>query len=170
MINLFVKEKINTSEQKGVPAMGAAPQLGRESSLSYAAMIRYNMGVRSKPIYPRSIVTIAMNIRFSDKCVDIAAHYSKDLAKMANLLRENPSLIATLEACGLANVPGLSVDIVRLRLKNVMNYLVDNFAISRSRFYVDKLLRQASSSEYFAKSLDRSSGVIITLKYPSVLR
>lgn len=178
MISLFTKEKTNAPKKNGASTIVAAQysaaqhQASRhpndELALSYRSMVRPSMGERNKSVSLRPTVTIAMSIKFGEKCVDIAALYYKDLAKMANLLKENPSLIATLESCECSGVPGLSTDIARLRLRNVMNYLVEHFAISRSRFYVDKLLRPACSGEYFARPDERYGDVIITLKYPSV--
>lgn len=183
MISSFLKENINTSEKVGastsnigigigsVPLTEPAPHIARESSLSYIAMARHNSAMSgcNKPVSARPTVTVAISIKFHNKCVDVAAHYYKDLAKMASLLRDYPGLIAILETTGYPSSAGMPVDIARLRLRNVMDYLIDHFAIPRCRFYLDTLLRPASFSEDLAKSHECCGSVTITLKYPSLL-
>lgn len=168
MISSFTKEKINPPDKNGKATMASASHLGGESAMSYTAMGRHNLGGGSRPGGTRATVTIAMSIKFGDKCVDIGPHYYKDLAKMAGLLMENASLIAILEACTAQNLSAIPVEITKLRLRNVMNYLVDNFGISRSRFYVDKLVMPVCFNESSKVLRESCGGVTVILKYPSL--
>lgn len=167
MVSLFTKEKTSLPEKNGVSVMGSAHHLGDERSLFYAAMGHRELSERNRFIFPRTAVSIAMNIRFDCRCVNIGTDYYSDLAKMASLLKENTSLIAILEAYDSQGFSTVPVEISKMRLRNVMNYLVDNFSIPRSKFYVDKLVG-ASSHEFPAATASGWGGVSVILKYPSV--
>lgn len=169
MISSFLKEKINASSEIGKASADLArltKEFRAEGAMHQVSLSRKTLDARYLSAYSRSMVTIAMTVKFDGKSVDVGPHYAKDLAKLATLLRESSGLIATLEACKVANSPFVPVEIVRLRLRNVRNYLVDNFAISRSRFYVDQLMRPLSYNENFGKIMPSYGGVSIILKYP----
>lgn len=54
---------------------------------------------------------------------------------MANFLKAHPSVTATIEGhtANLQTTPKLAQEISQRRAQNVVNYLVDNFGIARSR-------------------------------------
>jgi outer membrane protein OmpA-like peptidoglycan-associated protein len=80
-------------------------------------------------------ITVAMQIEFDQNKADIRPQYRDDLRKVADFLNANPSVTATVEGhtANLQATPELALEISQRRAQNVVNYLVDNFGIARSR-------------------------------------
>jgi OOP family OmpA-OmpF porin len=78
-------------------------------------------------------ITMAMLIEFGPDEVAIAPRYRDELRKVANFLTANPRVTATVEGHSADASPARAQEISRLRAQNVVNYLVDNFRIPRSR-------------------------------------
>lgn len=80
-------------------------------------------------------ITMAMQIEFDQNKADIRPQYRDDLRKVADFLNANPSVTATVEGhtANLQMTPELALEISQRRAQNVVNYLVDNFGIARSR-------------------------------------
>jgi len=80
-------------------------------------------------------ITMAMQIEFDQNKADIRPQYRDDLRKVADFLNANPSVTATVEGhtANLQAAPELALEISQRRAQNVVNYLVDNFGIARSR-------------------------------------
>ncbi|MHB8717022.1 MAG: OmpA family protein [Sulfuricaulis sp.] len=86
-----------------------------------------------KPIPAR--ITMAMEMEFDLNKADIRPQYRGELRKVAIFLKANPSVTATVEGHtgNLQANPELAMEISQRRAQNVVNYLVDNFGIARSR-------------------------------------
>jgi OOP family OmpA-OmpF porin len=111
-----------------------------------------------------------MLIKFDQNKADIDPYYFPDLAKVAHFLNENLAVTVTVEGYVTTATPSASIEIARSRLQNVVNYLVDNFGVSRSRF----VLEDSSHSRLFVANVgDRGMPdhcrVKIILNYPPLV-
>jgi OOP family OmpA-OmpF porin len=80
-------------------------------------------------------VTMAMHIEFDKNKTDVRAEYANDLRKVANFLKANPTTTATIEGHtgNVQGTPELAMEISQKRAESVVDYLVDNLGIARSR-------------------------------------
>jgi OOP family OmpA-OmpF porin len=80
-------------------------------------------------------MTMALLIEFDRNEAEIRPQYRDDLRKVADFLKANPSVSATVEGHtgNLQATPALALEISQRRAQNVVNYLVDDFGIARSR-------------------------------------
>jgi len=78
---------------------------------------------------------MAMEMEFDPNKADVKPQYREELRKVANFMKAHPGVTATVEGHtgNLQATPKLAMEISQLRAQNVMNYLVDNFGIARSR-------------------------------------
>ena len=78
---------------------------------------------------------MAMEMEFDSKKDDVKPQYREELRKVANFMKAHPEVTATVEGHtgNLQATPKMAMEISRRRARNVMNYLVDNFGIARSR-------------------------------------
>lgn len=79
--------------------------------------------------------TMAMLIEFDQNKADIRPQYRDEIGKVANFMKANPSITATVEGHtgNLQGTPELAMEISQRRAQKVVDYLVDNFGIARSR-------------------------------------
>lgn len=80
-------------------------------------------------------MTMALEMEFGINNADIKPEYHDDLRKVANFLKANPAVTATVEGHtgDLQATPELALEISQRRAQNVVNYLVDNFGVARAR-------------------------------------
>jgi OOP family OmpA-OmpF porin len=80
-------------------------------------------------------MTMALEIEFDLNKPDVKPQYREELRKVANFLKANPSVTATVEGHtgNTQGTPQFSRENSQRRAQNVVNYLVDNFGIARSR-------------------------------------
>lgn len=80
-------------------------------------------------------LTMALLIEFDANSADIKPQYRNDLKEVADYLKANPAVTATVEGHtgDLQATPDMALQISQRRAQNVVNYLVENFAIDRSR-------------------------------------
>ena len=84
-------------------------------------------------------VTMAMEMEFDELKDDIDPQYFSELSKVANVMKENPSITATVEGHAGTRVgnkrvsPEQAMEVSQRRAQNVVNYLVDKEGIPRSR-------------------------------------
>src|SRR4029077_893594 len=80
-------------------------------------------------------MTMAMLIEFDRNKADIRPEDHDELRKLAKFLKANPEVTATVEGHtgNLQATPELALQISQQRAQNVVNYLVDNEGIARSR-------------------------------------
>ena len=84
-------------------------------------------------------LTMALQIEFDQNKADLKPEYNTELSKVANLMQAKPRLTATVEGhtANLQATPELAMEISRQRAQNVVNALVENFGIARSRLAVE---------------------------------
>ncbi len=79
-------------------------------------------------------VTMALEVEFDRDKADVKPEFHDEIGRLAGFLAANPSVSATVEGHAANQAtPALAQTISQLRAQNVMNYLVDNFGIARSR-------------------------------------
>ncbi len=80
-------------------------------------------------------ITMALLIEFDRNQAEVKPQYRDELRKVANFLNANPSVTATVEGHtgNLQATLELALEISQRRAQNVVNYLVENFGIARSR-------------------------------------
>ena len=78
-------------------------------------------------------ITMAMQMEFALDDASIDQRYHRELRKVADFLKANPSVTATVEGHAGNSTPSKSMEVSRLRAQNVANYLVSQFGIDRSR-------------------------------------
>jgi OOP family OmpA-OmpF porin len=80
-------------------------------------------------------LTMALEMEFAVDSADIRPQYREELRKVANYLKANPQVTATVEGHtgNLKDSRHLGMEISQRRAQNVMNYLVTEFGVPRSR-------------------------------------
>lgn len=83
----------------------------------------------------RTRVTVATIIEFDESSADIAPKYRDDLVKVAEFLKANPTVTATVEghSGNLHTTPEAAMQVSELRARSVVNYLVDKLGVPRSQ-------------------------------------
>lgn len=107
---------------------------GKRRNRRIDAVIACATDIEGLTVIPARI-TMAMLIEFDRNKADIRPEYRNELRKVANILKANPSVSATVEGHtgNLQATPELAFDISQRRAQNVVNYLADEFGIARSR-------------------------------------
>jgi OOP family OmpA-OmpF porin len=79
-------------------------------------------------------LTMAMEMEFDKSKADIKPQYADNLRRLANYLKANPSVTATVEG-HTANMATeeLAMEVSQRRAQSVVNYLVDNLGVPRSQ-------------------------------------
>jgi OOP family OmpA-OmpF porin len=114
-------------------------------------------------------ITMALMIEFDENAADIKPQYADALRELANFLKANPTLTATVEGhtANLHATPELVLAISRRRAESVVTYLVDNFGIARSRLSAEgfgQSRRVAYNTSVEGRQENRRVNVIIN--YP----
>ena len=80
-------------------------------------------------------ITMAMELEFDANSADVKPQYRQELGKVANFMKANPRVTATVEGHtgNLQASPKQAMEISQKRAQNVVNYLVTEFAVPRSR-------------------------------------
>ncbi len=80
-------------------------------------------------------ITMAMHIEFDKNKTDVRDEYANDLRKVANFLKANPTTTATVEGHtgNVQATPELTMEISQKRAESVVDYLVNNLGVARSR-------------------------------------
>ncbi|HEY3271967.1 MAG TPA: OmpA family protein [Geothrix sp.] len=118
-------------------------------------------------------LTMAMEIEFDPLKDEVTPQHRDDLRKVAKFLKANPSVTATVEG-HTGNIPATdaqAMSISKRRAQNVVNYLVDNFGIERSRLTAEgfgKTRRFAYSTTLEGQQENRRVNIIIN--YPNTTK
>jgi OOP family OmpA-OmpF porin len=122
-------------------------------------------------------ITVALDIEFDSKKDEVLPAHKEELRKVANFMKANPSVTATVEGHagqlvegqdGLVKVSAPeAMAISKRRAENVVTYLVDNFGIARSRLTAEgfgKTRRYAYSTTAEGRQENRRINILIN--YP----
>ena len=138
--HLVSTQRIAASRLKAVgygdthPLVSNSSEQGKRSNRRIGAVISCATDIEGlKPLPAR--VTMAMDMEFDARKHDVKPQYRDELRKVADYLKANPSVTATVEGHtgNLQETPKLAMQISQTRAQNVVNYLVDNFDVPRSR-------------------------------------
>jgi OmpA-OmpF porin, OOP family len=83
----------------------------------------------------RDRITMAMELEFDRNSAVVKPQYREELRKVANFLKANPKVVAAVEGHtgNLQATPKQAMEISQRRAQNVVNYLVTNFGVEKSR-------------------------------------
>ena len=114
-------------------------------------------------------VTMALEMEFDKGKADVKPQYNDELRRVANYLKANPSVTATVEGHtdDLLETGEKAMVISERRGQNVVNYLVDNFGVSRSQLGVaafGETRRAAYNTSLEGRGENRRVNIIIN--YP----
>jgi OOP family OmpA-OmpF porin len=78
---------------------------------------------------------MALEVEFDPKSDEVKPEHRDDLARVANFLKANPEVTATVEGHtgNMQKTEAGAMKMSQRRAENVVTYLVDNFGIARSR-------------------------------------
>jgi OmpA-OmpF porin, OOP family len=111
-------------------------EIGRRLNRRINAIIACATDIEGLPPVPARI-TMAMEMEFDTSQADVKPQYREELRKVANFMKANPRVTATVEGHTSNQVAGTgpqaSMQLSQRRAQNVVNYLVTNFDIPRSR-------------------------------------
>jgi len=81
-------------------------------------------------------VTMAMEMEFAKDSFDVSQQYRAELAKVASFMKANPTVKATVEGhtSNQTGGPAQQMQLSRQRAESVVNVLVNEFDLSRTRF------------------------------------
>jgi len=117
------------------PIADNSTEIGKRLNRRINAVISCATDLEGLTVRPAR-VTMAMEMEFDANQADVGAQYREELRKVANFLKANPRVTAAVEG-HTSNVRGLdredAMQLSQRRAQNVVNYLVSNFDVPRSR-------------------------------------
>jgi OOP family OmpA-OmpF porin len=116
------------------PLVSNATEEGKRQNRRVDAVIACVTDVAGLKVAPAR-VTMALQMEFDRNRAEVKPEYSNDLRKVADFMRDNPAVTATVEGHtgNLQGTPREAMDISQRRAHNVVNSLVDDFGVARSR-------------------------------------
>ncbi len=118
------------------PIADNATDAGKQSNRRIHAVINCATDIEGLQPLPAR-VTLAMELEFDTDSAVVKAQYHDELETVANYLRVNPELTATLEGHTDNTSPTTAQQVSRARAQSVADYLVNKFGIARSRLSVE---------------------------------
>lgn len=121
-----------------------------------------------KPVPAR--ITVALEMEFNRDKYDIRPKYRDGLKNVADFLKANPAVTATVEGhtSNLQTTPAAAMEISQRRAQTVVNYLVDALGVDRSRLSAEgfgETRRFAYNTR--AEGQQENRRVSIILSYPN---
>ncbi len=116
------------------PIADNATEAGKRANRRINAIVDCANDIEGLAVRPAR-TTMALAIEFDAKDASVRPEYRDELRGLAEFLNANPRVTATVEGHtgNLQATPELALEISRQRAQNVVNYLVENFGIERSR-------------------------------------
>ena len=108
--------------------------------------------------------TMALAIEFAALDTAVKPEYRNELQGLADFLKANPTVTATVEGHtgNLQATPEQAMTISQQRAQNVVNYLVDNFGIARSRLTAEGF----GQTRRFSYNAEDNRRVNVIIEYP----
>ena len=108
--------------------------------------------------------TMALAIDFDSRETSIKPEYRNELQGLADFLKANPTVTATVEGHtgNLQATPEQAMKISQERAQNVVNYLVDNFGIARTRLAAEGF----GQTRRFSYNPQDNRRVNVIIEYP----
>jgi OOP family OmpA-OmpF porin len=141
---------------------------GKRMNRRIGAVIACATDIEGLTVIPARI-TMAMEMEFELNMAEVRPQYREQLRKVANFLKANPTVTATVEGhtANLQGTPEQGVELSQQRAQSVVNYLVDNFATPRAQLDAEgfgKTRRFAYNTT--AEGQQENRRVNIILNYP----
>jgi OOP family OmpA-OmpF porin len=142
VLNYLADRGIARSRMKAVgfgetrPIADNKSEIGRRLNRRIDAVIACATDLEGLTVAPAR-VTMAMDMEFDRNQADVRSQYREELLKVANFMKANPRVTATVEghtsnqAAGVGSEQAMQLSL--RRAQNVVNYVVTNFEIARSR-------------------------------------
>jgi OmpA-OmpF porin, OOP family len=106
---------------------------GKRMNRRIAAVVECTTDIPGLTVRPAR-VTMALEVEFDRDEVDIKPEFHDEIGRLADFLASHPSVTATVEGHAANQATrALALSISQLRAQNLMNYLVNNFGVARSR-------------------------------------
>lgn len=141
---------------------------GKRMNRRIGAVIACASDIEGLTVMPARI-TVAMEMEFDLNQADVRPQYREELRKVANFLKANPAVTATVEGhtASLQGTAEQGLQLSRRRAESVVNYLVENFGIPRAQlaaegFGKDRRFAYNTSAE----GQQENRRVNIILNYP----
>ncbi len=141
---------------------------GKRANRRIGAVIACATDISGLPVVPARI-TMAMLLEFDQTSTFIRPEYNGELQKVANYLKANPTATATVEGHtgNLQATPKLAMEISQKRAQSVVDYLVDNFGVARSRLTAEGFGRNRRTAyNTSAEGRQENRRVNIVFNYP----
>ena len=150
------------------PIADNATEEGKRLNRRIGAVIACATDIEGLAVKPAR-ATMALQIEFDRNKADVKPEFRDELQVLANFLKANPSVTATVEGHtgNLQATAKLALEISQRRAQNVVNYLVENFGIARSRLTAEgfgRARRFAYNTSVEGQQENRRVNVIIN--YP----
>ena len=141
---------------------------GKRANRRIGAIVACATDIEGLSVLPERL-TMALLIEFDRNEAAIKPQYHDDLRRLGNFLKANPTVTATVEGHtgNLQATEALALEISQRRAQAVVNYLVDNLGIARSRLSAEgfgKTRRIAYNTSLEGQQENRRVNVIIN--YP----
>jgi OOP family OmpA-OmpF porin len=109
-------------------------EAGKRANRRIGAIVDCATDVEGLSVRPAR-TTMALAVEFDAKDDSVRPEYRGELRTLAEFMKANPGVTATVEGHtgNLQATPELALQISQRRAQSVVNYLVDNLAIERSR-------------------------------------
>jgi len=139
-VSYLAKNGIDRSRLQAVgygetrPIADNSTEVGKRLNRRINAIIACATDMEGIPAVPARI-SMAMELEFAPNSADIRPQYHEELRKVANFMNANPRVTATVEGHtgNLQASAASAMEISQRRAQNVVNYLVNNFGVPRSR-------------------------------------
>jgi OOP family OmpA-OmpF porin len=141
---------------------------GKRMNRRIGAIVACATDIEGLKVLPERM-TMAVLIEFDRNKADVKPEYRDALLRVANFMKANPSVTAAVEGHtgNLQATAEAAREIAQRRAQNVVNYLVDNFGIARTRLTAEgfgKTRRFAYNTSLEGQQENRRVNVIIN--YP----
>jgi OOP family OmpA-OmpF porin len=109
---------------------------GKRLNRRINAIIACATDIEGIPPIPARI-TMAMEMEFDTNRAEVRPQYREELRKVANFMKANPRVTATVEGhtSNQKGTPAQAMQLSQLRADNVVNALVNQFGVDRTRLF-----------------------------------
>ena len=150
------------------PVGNNSTEEGKRMNRRIGAVVACATDIQGLSVAPARL-TMALLIEFDGRKSEIRPEYREQLRQLADFLEANPSVTATVEGHtgNLQGTPERAMEISQTRAQNVVNYLVTEFGIARSRLAAEgfgRTRRFAYNTSLEGQQENRRVNVIIN--YP----